>query len=230
MVPACRGNTPETTDTIDISCAYAVSICQTLGTGPGPMTWIWQRDLAPNGDPSSPWVRVGQSCNQPVTVQRGRPVLTLGLVQNAFRQVTFARPAVAIQPEGMITLVNLKTYYRIQWPAAGVSPTEMATVSILGRQVRIRPIARSYTYTFGDGTRSGPVNDPGGVYPTGRITHTYTTEGRVNASVTATYSADFSVDGAPWQPVNDTVTIPGPPGTIWIRQATARLQAEPSNR
>ena len=53
------------------------------------------------------------------------------MVQRAFRELDFARPRVAIQPEGNQTLVNFATFYRVQWPPAGFAPREVATV--LGR-------------------------------------------------------------------------------------------------
>ncbi len=147
------------------------------------------------------------------------------MVQNAFRRLEFARPSVRIQPEGTVTLVNLPTYYRVEWPSAGVQPTEVATVTMLGLQVRIRPRAQSYTYAFGDGTSTAPTPDAGGRYPRGGIVHTYRGEGSVPASVTARYTADFSVAGGPWQPVGDTVAVRGPATTLDVREATARLRA-----
>ncbi len=147
------------------------------------------------------------------------------MVQRAFRHLDFAKPQLRIQPEGNVTLVNLPTYYRVEWPAAGVSPTEVASVTILGMRVRIRPAAERYTYRFGDGSSSGPVADAGGTYPRGRIQHSYQQPATAAASVTARYTADFSVNGGPWQPVDDTVSVPGPTFAIDVREARNRLQA-----
>ena len=147
------------------------------------------------------------------------------MVQRAFRELHFARPQVAIQPEHNQTLVNFETYYRVQWPQAGVAPREVATVSLLGRSVRIRPAVRSFSYAFGDGSGSGPTSDAGGVFPTGRIRHTYASAGTVPVSVRATYTGDFSVDGGAWEPVDETVVIPGPPTGVQVREAVNRLEA-----
>jgi len=147
------------------------------------------------------------------------------MVQRAFRELDFARPQVAIQPEGNQTLVNLETFYRVRWPQAGVAPRELATVNLLGRSVRIRPAVRSYDYAFGDGSRSGATSDAGGVYPTGGIRHTYISAATVPVSVRATYTGDFSVDGGAWEPVDETVVINGPPTGVRVREAVNRLEA-----
>lgn len=192
------------------------------------MTWIWIRQLDENGDPAGPWIQTGQSCNVPAAVVAAaspRPALTIGVIRQAFRQVEFAEPTVHIQPEGNVTLVNLPTYYQVRWPAQGVEPAEVATVRLLGRSVRIRPLSRSFTYRFGDGHSAGPTTDPGGPYPDGGIRHTYLRPARVAVSVHAAYGGEFSVDGGPWQQVGDTVQIPGPPTGLRVREAHARLEA-----
>ena len=43
----------------------------------------------------------------------------------------------------------------------------VATVTLLGRSVQIRPDARQFTYDFGDGKRLGPTKSVGGTYPGG---------------------------------------------------------------
>jgi hypothetical protein len=132
---------------------------------------------------------------------------------------------VAIQPIGNQTLVNLETFYRTTWPREGVEPREVATVTLLGRNVRIRPMVETYTYFFGDGSTSGPTSDTGGVYPSGRIRHTYVSAGSVGVRVRAVYTGDFSVDGGAWESVDDTVTITGPPTALRVREARNQLEA-----
>ena len=193
-----------------------------------PMTWLWSRPIDGAGNPIGPWVRTGQSCNVPaaaVAAAAARPVLTLAAIRQAFREVQFAKPIVRIQPEGNVTLVNLPTYYRVQWPDQGVQPQEVATVQLLGRSVRIRPLGRSFVYDFGDGRHAGPTDDAGGTYPDGGVRHTYDQPGAAGVSVEATYGGEFSVDDGPWQQVGDTVQIAGPPTGLQVREARARLEA-----
>jgi hypothetical protein len=189
------------------------------------MTWIWQREAATGDLAPTLWRIVGRSCNVPVTVRPAQPVLTLAMVQRAFRDVDFARPGVRIQPEGTVTLVNLPTFYRVVWPASGVAPNERATVRILGRSVTITPSVSTYAYDYGEGGPATVSADPGGVYPSGVITHSYSRTGLVPARVRASYTAVFSVDGGPAQPVADTVVIQGPATMLVVREARARLEA-----
>jgi hypothetical protein len=130
-----------------------------------------------------------------------------------------------MQPVGGQTLVNLETFYRVTWLRTGVAPEEIATVSLLGRQVRIRPAVEAYIYFFGDGSTAGPTSDTGGVYPSGRIRHTYLSSGSVGVRVRAVYTGDFSVDGGAWESVDDTVTITGPPTALRVREARNQLEA-----
>jgi hypothetical protein len=130
-----------------------------------------------------------------------------------------------MQPVGGRTLVNFENYYRVTWPRAGVGPGEVATVTLLGRQVRIRPAVEAYTYFFGDGSAAGPTTDAGGVYPRGRIRHTYFRSGAVGVRIRAIYTGDFSVDGGAWDSVDDTVTITGPATGLRVLEARNQLEA-----
>lgn len=209
-----------------MSCQTLVSACAAVGLR-GPLTWWWSRPLGTDGSPVGPWVRAGQSCSAPgpVAVAAARPVLTVGAVRAAFRQVPFALPQVHVQPEGDVTLVNLPTFFEVRWPARGVQPGEVARVDILGRSVRVRPLVRSFVYRFGDGDRLGPTSDAGGVYPEGTVRHVYARPATVMVSVSATYGGQFSVDGGPWQQVGETITLTGPATGVQVLEARARLEA-----
>ncbi|MGN6611278.1 MAG: PKD domain-containing protein, partial [Angustibacter sp.] len=149
------------------------------------------------------------------------------LVQRAFRQLHFAHPGAHVQPEGNLTLVNLPTYYQVRWSKAGFEPGEEARVRLLGRTVRLRPRAVSYTYRFGDGSRLGPTSDAGGPYPGGRVRHTYERTGDVPVSVDASYTGDYQLGDGAWEPIDLTVPVGGDPVTVQVRQARARLEASP---
>ncbi|HET8613896.1 MAG TPA: hypothetical protein VFL94_00120, partial [Actinomycetales bacterium] len=57
----------------------------------------------------------------------------------------------------------------------------------------------------------------------GKVTHLYQHPGQVRISVTARYSADFSVDGGAFRALDDTVDITGPASTLTVYQARAQL-------
>jgi hypothetical protein len=194
-----------------------------MGEGDGPLTWIWRRPLDANGEPAGPWVRSGYSCNQPLPGQAGPSLVD---VRRAFREVDFARPRLASQPQGGWALVNLDTYYAVSWPGEGVAPGEVATVNLLGHTVVIRPKVVEYEYDFGDGeVRRTP--DAGGPYPDGNVRHLYRRVGPVTVGVTARYSADFSVDGSGFRALDDTVRIAGPTRELQVYQARAQLVPNP---
>lgn len=225
--PACPDYDPNSGLSPETRCLTQLPACQSLGKV-GLMSWWWSRPLNPDGTAAGPWFRDGQSCDGLATqvvsaVDRG--VLPVATVRHAFRQVTFALPQVHVQPEGDITLVNLPTYFEVRWPNQGVQPGEVASVDVLGRSVRVRPLAKSFLYRFGDGTHFGPTPDAGGVYPTGTVRHTYSRPTTATVNVTVTYSGEFSVDGGPWQQVGETITLTGPANGVQVLEARARLEA-----
>jgi len=153
----------------------------------------------------------------------------LAEVRRAFREVDFARPRLASQPQGGWALVNLDTYYGVSWPAAGVAPGQVATVRLLGHVVGIRPKIVAFDYDFGDGHHERTA-DPGGPYPDGDVRHLYGAVGPVTIGVAAVYSADFSVDGGGFRALDDTVRIAGPTRTLRVYQARAQLVPNPGEQ
>lgn len=154
------------------------------------------------------------------------PALTLGQVQTAFLELPFARPRVAVQPVGNVTLVNLPTYYQVQWSEAGLAPGDVSgPVRILSWTVEFRIAIDSYTYRFGDGNSSKPTTDPGGSYPNGKVRHTYLkTQKRAPVKVDAELVGQYRVDGGPWQPLPGVADLQNEPvTTLQVKQARARL-------
>ena len=223
VTPACPGNDPNVGGPYDVSCSLLTTSCQSMGEGDGPLTWIWRRPLDPNGEPAGPWVRTGYSCNQLLPGQSGP---SLADVRRAFREVDFARPRLASQPQGGWALVNLDTYYAVSWPEEGVAPGQVANVTLLGHTVAIRPKVVEYEYDFGDG-RVRRTSDAGGPYPDGNVRHLYRRVGPVTVGVTARYSADFSVDGSGFRALDDTVRIAGPTRELQVYEARAQLVPNP---
>lgn len=156
-----------------------------------------------------------ESCD-PEEVEPAEPVLTLGMVTTAFRRVPIPATPLVIEPVDGVTLVNLPTNFH--------TPAEpfTRTVTLLGRQIRLDITPVSWAWSFGDGT-TVTTDSPGAPYPDLEVTHAYLRAGRVAPSVATTYTATFSVDGGPSQPVPGSVTIDSPPAALEVRTATARL-------
>ncbi len=228
----CTNASPGSENT-DIFCPRAVSVCAANQDvqGRGPAVWIWrsyvnaddQPVTADNAPLSAPqWERIGFTCFPQAVPGAGR-TLTLADIQAAFHDTKFSVPELAIQPRKGRTLVNLKTFYQTTFPTTGYAPGATDTTTLLGHQVRIRPSLVSAVYDFGDGTTSASTTSLGGTYPNGDITHTYRHKGTVQPRVDVTYTADFTVDGSDWIPINDTVTITGAPATLEVLEARAQL-------
>ena len=221
-VYACPNNTPDGTGQ-DALCSGATLACagNTAQQGQGPQVRLYRRELNAAGNAISGWTTIGTTC-YPELVP-GRPVLGLGQILAAFRNTPWAKPTVHIQPEGNVTLVTLPTYFGVTWPAAGFQPGEADTVTLLGRQVQIRPTLESYSYVFGDGTTLGPTASPGGPYPRGDITHAYAKAGAYNTHIDITFGGEFTLDGGTWIAIPDTVTVAGPLQPLTVTTARARL-------
>ncbi len=151
------------------------------------------------------------------------PTVTMPMIINAFRNTPWAQPQISTQPTGNVTLVGLDTYYQVSWTASGYQPGEVDPVTMLGIPVEIRPTLDHFTYVFGDGQDFGPTDSAGGPYPSGGITHQYLHAGEYPTHVDTTFGAEFRINGGAWAPIPDTVTVPGPPTTVSVRTAEARL-------
>jgi hypothetical protein len=183
---------------------------------------LFRRELDTTGKPINlTWELVGTTC-YPDQVP-GKPVLGMAQILDAFHNTAWAKPTVHTQPEGNITLVTLPTYFQVIWPEAGYQPGEIDTITLLNTSVRIRPTLKSYTYVFGDGTTSDPTTSPGGTYPDGDITHIYAKAGTYDSHIDTTYGGEYSIRNGSWNPIPDTVTVPGQPNALTVKTAHARL-------
>jgi hypothetical protein len=139
--------------------------------------------------------------------------LTPGMVLRAFRELPLYRGAIRTDPVGW-TLVNLDTYF---WCAdgAGKSCADLGepeqVITLLGRQVRIRPHVTAYTWRFGDGTAE--------TTGAGFVTHVYRARTTAVVSVTLTWSATYSVGGGGFQPIGGTTTTTSEPLVLPVREA-----------
>ncbi|WP_374968753.1 hypothetical protein [Terrabacter sp. BE26] len=141
----------------------------------------------------------------------------------AFMRTPWSKPQISSQPAGNTTLVNLLTFYKVNWTTTGFQPGEIDRSVLRGIPVQIRPKLVGFTYLFGDGSKMGPTTSTGGVYPDGDVTHTYRTKGKYPVRVDTTFGADFSLDGSTWEEIPSTVTVPGPPTTVTVREAKGVL-------
>ncbi len=143
------------------------------------------------------------------------PVLTVGLIRNAFAELKLPAGELVIQPPDGLTLVNFDTnfYTTSTRPIA-------RTVTLLGRRVTLEATPSTFHWSFGDGERLS-TSDPGAPYPSLRVTHNYLRKDTYRPSLGTTYTGRYRVDGGPWRQIPGTVTING------TGQALRAIEAEP---
>lgn len=190
----------------------------------GPAVKVWEREVDAAGQPmaGADWQDIGYTC-LPSLVPGNQNALTMAMIVEQFHDTAFAKAEASVQPVKGTTLVNLPTFYGVQWPEAGFAPDEIDTTTLVGRQVQIRPTFKSANYVFGDGRETGPVASLGGPYPNGDVRHTYGAPADVQVRIDVTYGGQFSVGGGEWIDIPDVVSIQGTPFALRVAEARAQL-------
>jgi hypothetical protein len=134
------------------------------------------------------------------------------------------------------TLVNVQT---LLW-ADTSARRDLGTVVLLNQPVRLRVDLHHASWDFGDG-HADTTTGPGKAYdadadPCSSVTcsryygHTYTITGPMTITLTVTWTATYSLDGATWQIVDaGPITGPADTRTITARQARGVLVADPDH-
>lgn len=161
-----------------------------------------------------PHIESGITC-MPTSVAN-KPEITPALVLEAFRRVPLPTPATVVQPAGT-TLVNLETIFHTD---AGSFDR---TITLLGQQVHLAIRPSSFSWVFGDGSTT-TTTTPGAAYPSKLVVHRYRdADTSLNTHVVITWSADYSVDGGPMQPVPGTAQTTGPVTHLRVVEAVPAL-------
>lgn len=161
-----------------------------------------------------PHIESGITC-MPTSVAN-KPEITPALVLEAFRRIPLPAPATVVQPAGR-TLVNLDTIFHTD---AGSFDR---TITLLGQQVHLAIRPSSFSWVFGDGSTT-TTTTPGAAYPSKLVVHRYQdADTGVDTHVVITWSADYSVDGGPMQPVPGTAQTTGPDTHLRIVEAVPAL-------
>lgn len=217
VAPACRGNSPGTLEAAE--CAFFYT-CTDETTG---RYFVWSREArkTDNGIQLGPWEFLGARClplgsEGEHTTEVAVPQVTWQMVLSEIRRVGLPAMTVQVQPEGQ-TLVNFDTIFYTE-------PTTFTrTLQILGRDVEVEAQPSQFHWLYGDGA-SETTTVPGAPYPATTIVHQYSdAHVTVHPSVDTVYTARFRVDGGDWQAIPQTITIPGPPVDLRIREASPLL-------
>ena len=163
------------------------------------------------------WAIIGQACRGELP-EAEAPEVTPGMVLRALRRLGLPEVEARTQPEGT-TLVNFDTIFYAE------ATTQTRTVTLLGQSVTIEAEPVEFTWHPGDGT-TRTTTTPGAPYPATDVTHRYATapdDDPLRPHVDVTSRARYRLADGPWQPITETVTITGPPGTLRVAEATPAL-------
>lgn len=108
--------------------------------------------------------------------------------------------------------------------AVPAGPVTIPT-TVLGTPVTVVATPVAWSWDFGDGTSSRPTSDPGGPYPTLTNAHSYERLGRFDITMTTHYTARFSVNGGPDQPVEGRAHVASPPVTVETLAGRTQLRS-----
>ncbi len=138
------------------------------------------------------------------------------MVLAAFRRVPVPSLRSESQPANK-TLINFDTIF--------FTRAEPLTrqVTLLGQDVRLEITPSRFEWVHGDGT-TATTSTPGAPYPAKDVVYRYSdAHATVGHRVIVTWSAEYSLNGGPLQPVGGTVTTAGPVTPLRIAEASPAL-------
>lgn len=126
-----------------------------------------------------------------------------------------------VEPAGGFVLVGVPTNVYAVRSGPVTIPTQ-----VLGTPVTVRARPTAWSWDFGDGVVVGPTSDPGGPYPTLTNAHSYERLGRFAITMRTNYSAEFSVNGGPYQPVVGQASVASAPVMVETLAGRTQLHAD----
>jgi hypothetical protein len=152
----------------------------------------------------------------PVAAAAAPPQVTEAMLLRAFRRIPLPSLRSQSQPADK-TLINFDTIF--------FTRAEPLTrrLTLLGQSVRLEITPSRFDWVHGDGT-TATTTTPGAPYPAKDVVHRYAdAHTTVQHRVVVTWSAEYSLNGGPLQPVNGTVTTTGPATPLRVAEASPAL-------
>ncbi len=152
----------------------------------------------------------------PVAGAAAPPQVTEGMVLAAFRRIPLPSLRSHSQPANK-TLINFDTIFFTE------AQPLTRNLTLLGQRVRLEIKPSRFEWVHGDGT-TDTTSSPGAPYPAKDIVYRYADAHRtVEHRVVVTWSAQWSLNGGPLEPVNGTVTTTGPNTPLRVAEASPVL-------
>ncbi len=144
------------------------------------------------------------------------PQVTEAMILAAFRRIPLPSLRSQSQPADK-TLINFDTIFFTQ------AEPLTRQVTLLGQSVRLEIRPSRFEWVHGDGT-TATTTTAGAPYPAKDVVHRYADAHETVAHrVVVTWSAEYSLNGGPLQPVNGTVTTSGPATPLRVAEASPAL-------
>ncbi len=160
------------------------------------------------------------------------PVPDLNTIYDEVVKLLPAVPIAAVPPNHR-TLVNIQT---IVW-AQTAADRDLGTVRVVGLPVHLRLHFDHGDWVFGDGS-TDTAHTPGQPFTQadycntaqcpGFYGHTYTSTGRMTLELAVSWTAEYSLDGAHWNPVSGAA-LQGPRTSAALTVLQARSELVPVN-
>lgn len=162
----------------------------------------------------APPTSMGSACLTPA--EAAAPTITPAMVARAFRRIPLPHHESIAQP-GETTLINFDTIFH-------TTATPLTRrITLLGQRIRLEIQPDTFTWHWGDGT-SSTTKTAGAAYPDKSVTHRYAdARTTVKHHVSIRWTARWSLNGGPLQPVPGSVTTTGPTSSLRIAEASPTL-------
>ena len=157
---------------------------------------------------------VGDVC---VPEDKVKEVDIVKLVVREFKRLDWPASTLVVQPPGGKTLVNFETNFF----TLNNQPISKS-ISVAGQGVEIRAIPTSYTFHFGDDTRTTTAS-PGRPHPNLDVTHVYDETGVVSVRLDTTYGGEYRIGGSDWAPIAESLTVAGADQSLEVVEAVPQL-------
>lgn len=184
-----------------VDSSPVVGVCQPGDFTPGAPTCevgtaiepLWHRTRDTAGSPWSEWELLATwACPEDVL-----PEFTL----EDFQRLPLAPPALHIQPERPVVLVNMPTITHTD------AAPQVLTTTLLGYPIEVEATPTSYTWDYGDGTPPITTTSPGHPYPDHDVAHPYTAPGTYTITLTTHLSGRYRLVGTTtWHPITGAAT------------------------
>lgn len=173
-----------------------------------------------------PWQRVGSDATC-IYSEKPRDIVDQieELILSEFQSRPILSGLMGMQPTPY-TLVNYNTNFYVN------SVEQTFDFEMFQQDIRIVARPTEFEWNYGDGTSYGPVPYAGASLPRDQwgeettTSHVYLETGEYQASVTVYFSAEYSINGGPFVPIDGRATVPSAPQTISVWKSESHSVAD----